>query len=67
MADKQSGWVPGSKVMRRYREADDGFKENALHGVLESRTGQRAPDERQKKSTGAFNLKPAGGAVRVPR
>ncbi|MFJ2566531.1 tyrosine-type recombinase/integrase [Streptomyces sp. NPDC087568] len=34
VAEKQGGWAPGSKVMRRYREADDGFKENALHGVL---------------------------------
>lgn len=25
---------PGSKVMRRYREEDEAFKENALHGVL---------------------------------
>ncbi|GGJ70150.1 hypothetical protein GCM10010121_095980 [Streptomyces brasiliensis] len=32
--ERQGGWAPGSKVMRRYREADDGFKENALHGVL---------------------------------
>ncbi|MGW1765008.1 hypothetical protein ACWCQL_13155 [Streptomyces sp. NPDC002073] len=24
----------GSRVMRKYREDDDGFKENALHGVL---------------------------------
>lgn len=23
---------PGSKAMRRYREEDDGFKENALRG-----------------------------------
>ncbi|MFF8432448.1 integrase [Streptomyces sp. NPDC016566] len=34
VAEKQGGWAPGSKVMRRYREEDDGFKENALHGVL---------------------------------
>ncbi|WP_327580055.1 MULTISPECIES: tyrosine-type recombinase/integrase [unclassified Streptomyces] len=33
-AEKQGGWVPGSRVMRKYREDDDGFKENALHGVL---------------------------------
>ncbi|MFD0371139.1 tyrosine-type recombinase/integrase [Streptomyces sp. NPDC127114] len=33
-AEKQGGWVPGSRVMRTYREDDDGFKENALHGVL---------------------------------
>ncbi|MFV8133193.1 tyrosine-type recombinase/integrase [Streptomyces syringium] len=33
-AEKQGGWAKGSKVMRRYREDDDGFKENALHGVL---------------------------------
>jgi hypothetical protein len=30
----QGGWAKGSKVMRRYREEDDGFTENALHGVL---------------------------------
>lgn len=34
VAEKQGGWAKGSKVMRRYREDDDGFKENALHGVL---------------------------------
>ncbi|GAA2426803.1 hypothetical protein [Streptomyces coeruleofuscus] len=34
VAEKQGGCAPGSKVMRRYREEDDGFKENALHGVL---------------------------------
>ncbi|MFM9625117.1 integrase [Streptomyces turgidiscabies] len=34
VAERQGGWAPGSKVMRRYRETDDGFKENALHGVL---------------------------------
>ncbi|MET7887410.1 tyrosine-type recombinase/integrase [Streptomyces avermitilis] len=34
VAERQGGWAPGSKVMRRYREEDDGFKENALHGVL---------------------------------
>ncbi|MFC9227385.1 hypothetical protein ACFTZI_00045 [Streptomyces decoyicus] len=33
-AEKQGGWAPGSTVMRRYREDDDGFRENALHGVL---------------------------------
>jgi hypothetical protein len=33
-ADKQGRWVPGSRVMRKYHEDDDGFKENALHGVL---------------------------------
>jgi integrase len=33
-AEKQGGWAPGSKVMRKYREDDDGFTENALHGVL---------------------------------
>ncbi|WP_407841844.1 integrase [Streptomyces sp. DSM 116496] len=32
--ERQGGWARGSKVMRGYREADDGFKENALHGVL---------------------------------
>ncbi|MFC9498434.1 integrase [Streptomyces sp. NPDC056982] len=32
--EKQGGWAPGSKVMRRYREEDEAFKENALHGVL---------------------------------
>lgn len=32
--EKQGGWAPGSKVMRRYREDDEAFKENALHGVL---------------------------------
>ena len=32
--EKQGGWAKGSKVMRRYREDDDGFRENALHGVL---------------------------------
>ncbi len=32
--EKQGGWVPGSKIMRGYREEDDGFRENALHGVL---------------------------------
>ena len=31
---KQGGWAKGSKVMRGYREEDDGFTENALHGVL---------------------------------
>lgn len=25
---------PGSKVMRKYREEDEGFAENALHGKL---------------------------------
>ncbi|GHE11109.1 hypothetical protein [Streptomyces alanosinicus] len=30
--EKQGGWAPGSKVMRRYREEDDGFKENACTG-----------------------------------
>ncbi|WP_327135890.1 tyrosine-type recombinase/integrase (plasmid) [Streptomyces sp. NBC_01343] len=34
VAERQGGWAKGSKVMRGYREADDGFKENALHGVL---------------------------------
>ncbi|MFE2749598.1 integrase [Streptomyces scopuliridis] len=34
VAEKQGGWAKGSKVMRRYREDDDGFTENALHGVL---------------------------------
>ncbi|MER6821289.1 tyrosine-type recombinase/integrase [Streptomyces cellulosae] len=34
VAEKQGGWAKGSTVMRRYREADDGFTENALHGVL---------------------------------
>lgn len=34
VAEKQGGWAKGSKVMRRYREDDDGFAENALHGVL---------------------------------
>ncbi|MGW5847355.1 hypothetical protein ACWFQ8_05185 [Streptomyces sp. NPDC055254] len=32
--ERQGGWANGSKSMRGYREADDGFKENALHGVL---------------------------------
>ncbi|MEU4360164.1 tyrosine-type recombinase/integrase [Streptomyces virginiae] len=32
--ERQGGWAKGSKVMRGYREADDGFKENALQGVL---------------------------------
>lgn len=32
--ERQGGWAPGSKVMRGYREADEAFKENALHGVL---------------------------------
>lgn len=32
--EQQGGWAPGSKVMRRYREEDEAFKENALHGVL---------------------------------
>lgn len=32
--DGEGGWAKGSKVMRCYREEDDGFKENALHGVL---------------------------------
>jgi hypothetical protein len=31
---EKHGWAPGSRVMRTYREDDDGFKENALHGVL---------------------------------
>ncbi|WP_369228777.1 hypothetical protein AB5J56_00145 [Streptomyces sp. R21] len=35
--EKQGGWAPGSKVMRRYCEEDDGFRENALYGVLEDR------------------------------
>ncbi|WP_369228010.1 tyrosine-type recombinase/integrase [Streptomyces sp. R39] len=30
--ERQGGWAPGSKVMRRYREDDEAFKENALHG-----------------------------------
>ncbi|MFF8431706.1 hypothetical protein ACF07Y_42575 [Streptomyces sp. NPDC016566] len=34
VAEKQGGWAPGSKVMRRYCEEDEAFKENALHGVL---------------------------------
>lgn len=34
VAEKQGGWAKGSKVMRRHQEEDDGFKENALHGVL---------------------------------
>lgn len=34
VAEKQGGWAKGSKVMRRYREDDDGLTENALHGVL---------------------------------
>ncbi|MFF4429744.1 integrase [Streptomyces sp. NPDC001513] len=34
VAERQGGWAPGSKVMRKYREVDDGFRENALHGVL---------------------------------
>ncbi|MFE9312542.1 hypothetical protein ACIQCF_36765 [Streptomyces sp. NPDC088353] len=34
VAEKQGGWATGSTVMRRYREADDGFTENALQGVL---------------------------------
>lgn len=34
VAEKQGGWAKGSPVMRRYRELDDGFVENALHGVL---------------------------------
>jgi hypothetical protein len=34
VAEKQGGWARGSSVMRRYREDDEGFKENALHGVL---------------------------------
>ncbi|GGP82296.1 integrase [Streptomyces melanogenes] len=34
VAEKQGGWAKGSKAMRRYREDDDGFTENALHGVL---------------------------------
>ncbi|MFI8105366.1 integrase [Streptomyces sp. NPDC086023] len=34
LAERQGGWAKGSKVMRGYREADDGFRENALHGVL---------------------------------
>ncbi|WP_306324125.1 MULTISPECIES: tyrosine-type recombinase/integrase [unclassified Streptomyces] len=32
--EAQGGWAKGSKVMRGYREEDDAFKENALHGVL---------------------------------
>ncbi|WP_341485500.1 tyrosine-type recombinase/integrase (plasmid) [Streptomyces sp. GD-15H] len=32
--ERQGGWAPGSTVMRRYREEDEAFKENALHGVL---------------------------------
>ncbi|MFF5985488.1 hypothetical protein ACFY78_42380 [Streptomyces olindensis] len=32
--ETQGGWAPSSKVMRRYREEDEAFKENALHGVL---------------------------------
>lgn len=32
--EKQGGWAKGSKVMRGYREEDEAFKENALHGVL---------------------------------
>ncbi|MEU9286486.1 hypothetical protein AB0D57_17625 [Streptomyces sp. NPDC048275] len=44
-AEKQGGWGKGSKVMRRYREDDDGFTENALHGVLqdEAPTSQPRP------------------------
>jgi hypothetical protein len=34
VAEKQGGWAKGSKVMRGYREEDDGFRENAPHGVL---------------------------------
>ncbi|MFD4505318.1 hypothetical protein [Streptomyces sp. NPDC058457] len=34
VAEKQGGWAPGSKVMRRYRGEEDGFTENAPHGVL---------------------------------
>jgi integrase len=34
VAERQGGWAPGSRVMRGYREEDDGFRENALHGVL---------------------------------
>jgi hypothetical protein len=34
VAEKQGGWAKGSKVMGGYREEDDGFTENALHGVL---------------------------------
>ncbi|MFB8395701.1 hypothetical protein [Streptomyces yangpuensis] len=32
--ERQGRWVPASRVMRGYREDDDGFNENALHGVL---------------------------------
>ncbi|MFF4762548.1 hypothetical protein [Streptomyces sp. NPDC001292] len=35
VAEKQGGWAKVSTVMRRYREAGDGFTENALHGVLQ--------------------------------
>ncbi|MEU6261502.1 hypothetical protein [Streptomyces sp. NPDC047043] len=34
VAEKQGGWARRSKVMRGNREEDDGFTENALHGVL---------------------------------
>ncbi|BCM72579.1 MULTISPECIES: hypothetical protein [Streptomyces] len=34
VTERQGGWAPGSKVMRRYRERDDGFRENALRWVL---------------------------------
>ncbi|MFE2487197.1 hypothetical protein ACFXGR_28575 [Streptomyces mirabilis] len=34
VAEKQGGWAKGSKVMRGYREDDDGFTEDALYGVL---------------------------------
>ncbi|MFD5880119.1 site-specific integrase [Streptomyces yangpuensis] len=32
--ERQGRWVPASQVMRGYGEDDDGFNENALHGVL---------------------------------
>lgn len=34
VAEKQGGWAKGSKVMRSYREDDDGWEENALIGVM---------------------------------
>ncbi|MFD4996980.1 site-specific integrase [Streptomyces buecherae] len=33
-AEKQGGWARGSKAMAGYREDDDRWEENALHGVL---------------------------------
>ncbi|MEU5248596.1 hypothetical protein AB0G81_31690 [Streptomyces asoensis] len=51
VAGKQGGWAPGSTVIRRCREDDEAFTENALDGCCDLRGTAFHPEVHQPPVT----------------